>query len=57
MPTARPRGAAWRGWCGVVLCCAALLAAAGERMESRGAHTRSDHPDLDAAFRHRLVLR
>lgn len=25
MSTARPRGAAWRGWCGAVLCCAALL--------------------------------
>ena len=41
----------------LAVCCAALLTTAGARRESRGAHTRSDHPDLDAAFRHRLVLR
>ena len=41
----------------LAVCSAALLATAGARLESRGAHTRSDHPDLDAAFRHRLVLR
>jgi len=34
----------------------ALLAAATRREESRGAHTRSDFPDTDPAFRHRIVL-
>ncbi len=40
----------------LAVCCAALLAAAEARTESRGAHTRADHPDVDPAFRHRLVL-
>ncbi|MCD9624662.1 L-aspartate oxidase [Rhabdothermincola salaria] len=35
---------------------AALLDAAEARLESRGAHTRSDHPAADPAFRRRLVL-
>jgi L-aspartate oxidase len=35
----------------------ALLAAALVRTESRGAHTRADHPETDPAFRHRIVLR
>jgi L-aspartate oxidase len=35
---------------------AALVAAASDRCESRGAHTRSDFPDLDPAFAVRLVL-
>ncbi|MGZ4717104.1 MAG: L-aspartate oxidase [Acidimicrobiales bacterium] len=34
----------------------ALLAAATLRHESRGAHTRTDFPDTDPAFRHRIVL-
>jgi L-aspartate oxidase len=34
----------------------ALLAAAGARLESRGAHTRTDHPAQEPSFRHRLVL-
>jgi len=34
----------------------ALLHSAEAREESRGAHTRSDHPDLDDALRVRLVL-
>jgi L-aspartate oxidase len=35
----------------------ALVAAGSHRAESRGAHTRSDHPDrADGRFRHRLVL-
>ncbi len=34
----------------------ALLAAATLRHESRGAHTRSDFPDTDPAFRCRIVL-
>lgn len=33
-----------------------LVAAALERTESRGTHTRSDHPELDPAQAHRLVL-
>ena len=53
----RGTGAAAWELSNLAVCCAALLAAAGARMESRGAHTRSDHPDLDASFRHRLVLR
>ncbi|MBI2705776.1 MAG: FAD-binding protein [Actinobacteria bacterium] len=35
----------------------ALLASAAEREESRGAHTRSDHPETDPAYGIRLVLR
>lgn len=35
----------------------AVLAAAGAREESRGAHTRLDFPDTEAAFHHRLVVR
>jgi L-aspartate oxidase len=35
----------------------ALLAAAVARVESRGAHTRADHPDTDPAWRRRIVLR
>jgi len=34
----------------------ALVAAATERTESRGAHTRRDHPHLDPSQTHRLVL-
>jgi L-aspartate oxidase len=34
----------------------ALLAGATTRTESRGAHTRADHPDTDPAFRRRVVL-
>jgi L-aspartate oxidase len=34
----------------------ALVAAALARSETRGTHTRSDHPDRDDAFRHRLVI-
>jgi len=33
-----------------------LIAAATERTESRGTHARADHPDLDPAQRHRLVV-
>jgi L-aspartate oxidase len=33
-----------------------VLAAATERHESRGAHTRTDFPELDAGSRLRLVL-
>jgi L-aspartate oxidase len=39
----------------LVLAQALVLAAEG-REESRGAHTRSDHPDRDPRFRRRLVL-
>ncbi len=35
---------------------AALLAAAAERTESRGSHTRTDHPTTDPNQRHRLVI-
>jgi L-aspartate oxidase len=34
----------------------ALLVSADERTESRGAHSRSDYPDTDPAWRRRLVL-
>lgn len=34
----------------------ALVTAAMERTESRGAHTRTDHPGSDPAQRHRIVL-
>jgi L-aspartate oxidase len=34
----------------------ALLAAAEERTETRGAHARSDHPQTDPALQIRLVL-
>jgi L-aspartate oxidase len=34
----------------------ALLAAAGARTETRGAHARTDHPQTDPAFQIRLVL-
>ncbi|HET9442084.1 MAG TPA: L-aspartate oxidase [Acidimicrobiales bacterium] len=34
----------------------ALLAAATARMESRGAHARSDFPEADPGFAHRLVV-
>jgi L-aspartate oxidase len=34
----------------------ALVAAAAERTESRGAHTRDDHPATDDGQRERLVL-
>jgi succinate dehydrogenase/fumarate reductase flavoprotein subunit len=33
-----------------------LVGAALERTESRGTHARTDHPDLDPAQRHRLVV-
>ncbi len=33
-----------------------LVAAAGARSESRGTHARTDHPDLDPAQAHRLVV-
>jgi L-aspartate oxidase len=35
---------------------AALLAAADERTETRGAHARTDHPQTDPAFQIRLVI-
>jgi L-aspartate oxidase len=35
----------------------ALLSSATRRTESRGAHTRADHPDTDPALRARIVLR
>jgi L-aspartate oxidase len=35
---------------------AALLAAAEERTETRGAHARTDHPQTDPAFQIRLVI-
>jgi L-aspartate oxidase len=38
-------------------CASAMLAGAAARLESRGAHTRTDHPATDPAFRRRLVLR
>ncbi|MCU0311440.1 MAG: FAD-binding protein [Acidimicrobiales bacterium] len=34
----------------------ALLDAATARLESRGAHTRADHPATDPALRHRIVV-
>ncbi len=34
----------------------ALLAAASQRTESRGSHTRADFPETDPAFRRRIVL-
>jgi len=37
-------------------CAEALLAAATERTESRGCHVRAEYPDVDAAWRRRLVL-
>jgi L-aspartate oxidase len=37
-------------------CALAILAAASAREESRGAHTRVDHPDRSDAFRLRLVF-
>jgi L-aspartate oxidase len=54
---------AWRGarpdcWelANLATCAAALLDAAEARFESRGSHTRTDHPDSDPAFRIRLAL-
>jgi L-aspartate oxidase len=35
---------------------AAVVAAATERTESRGCHTRADHPDVDPSWRVRLVI-
>jgi L-aspartate oxidase len=36
---------------------AAVVAAARARPETRGAHTRTDHPELDPSLRHRIVVR
>ena len=53
------RGTGTDAWelANLTTCAAALLDAAEARLESRGAHTRSDHPGQDPAFRRRLVLR
>lgn len=53
------RGAGVDAWelANLADCSAALLHAAAARLESRGAHTRTDHPVQDPTFRRRLVLR
>jgi L-aspartate oxidase len=48
--------AAWE-LANLAACASAVLAGASARVESRGAHTRSDHPGTDPDFRRRLVLR
>ncbi len=55
LPT-RPLGAADAELANVAEVARALLASATLRTESRGAHTRADHPDTDPAFRCRIVL-
>jgi L-aspartate oxidase len=48
--------AAWE-LANLAACASAVLAGATARLESRGAHTRTDHPGTEPAFRRRLVLR
>ena len=45
----------WELW-NLLTVAGALLQAATERRESRGCHTRTDFPDLDAAYSLRLVI-